>query len=110
MHSGGEERSLSSAEAGLVPTNCVFAQLLASKLSCMYGCLCKQGVLRCWLGAYPIHMVPFFPSLLRKGCEKNNIHKLPSFSDVSFSKWEAVNTNSDLLALLPLAVIHNAVV
>lgn len=51
-----------------------------------------------------------FPCLLRKGCEKNNIHKLSSFSNVSFSKWEAVHTNSDLLALLHLAVIHNTVV
>lgn len=59
MHGGGEGKSLSSAEAGLVPTNWVFACLLASKLHCVNDCLCKQGVLWCWLGAHPIHMVPF---------------------------------------------------
>lgn len=44
-------------------------------------------------GSVP-HPYGSFPCLLRKKCEKNNIHKLPSFSNVSLSKWEVVHTNS----------------
>jgi len=108
LHSGGEGRGLSSAKAGLVPTNWVFAQLLASKLRCIYDFMqTRSAAVLSWSIPHPYGS---FPCLLRKGCEKNNIHKLSLFSNVSISKWETIHTNSDLLAPLHLAVIHNTVV
>lgn len=109
MHSGGEGRGPSSAEAGLVPASWVFAHLLVSKLKLRIWLFMQTRSAVVLAGSVP-HPYGSFPCLLRKGCEKNNIHKLSWLSDVPFSKWEAVRTNSDLLALLCPAMILNTVV